>query len=104
MLLYAIMSMYPISDPLHTAQEHVYHSLENSRARSETEGQWAVLALAIGGHEAGFGAILFLNRYLVEPVAHIHNRKVPFALEGGPNVVRTQKSLLRITKYLLTSR
>ena len=45
-------------NPLHTAQEHVHDSLENSRARSETEGQSAVLALAIGGHNAGFGVAL----------------------------------------------
>ena len=56
---------------LHTTQEHVRHSLENSRARSETEGQSAVLA--IRGYEAGFGAIFSLNLYSVKPVAHIHN-------------------------------
>ena len=53
-------------DPLHTTQEHVHHPLENSRARSETEGQSEVFALAIGGYEASFKAILFLNLYLVE--------------------------------------
>ena len=89
-------------NPLHTTQEHVHRSLETSWARSETEGRSAVLALTIGGHKAGFGAIFFLNFYLVEPMAHIHKRQVLFALEGGQNVVRTRKRLLRYHNVLVT--
>ena len=88
-------------NPFHATQERVHHSLENSRARSVTEGQSAVLMLAVSGHEAGFGTILFLNFYLVEPMAHIHNREVPFAIEGGQNVVRTRKRLLRYHTVLV---
>ena len=88
-------------NPLHTDHEHVHHSPEDSRARSDTEGQSAALSLAIGGYEADFGAILFLNIYLVEPVAHIHNREVPFTLEVGQNVVRTRKRLLRYHNVLI---
>ena len=40
---------------LHTAQEHVHHPLENSSTLSEAEGQSAVLTLAIGSYETGFG-------------------------------------------------
>ena len=82
-------------NPFLTTQEHVHHSLENSRARSETEGSSAVLTLAIEVYEAGFGVILFLNLYLVEPVAHIHNREVGFTLKRGQSIVRTRKRLLR---------
>ena len=86
--------------PLHTTQEHVHHSLENSRTRSETKGQSPALALAIKGYEAGFGEILFLNLYLVDPGAHIHNREVRFALEGGQDIVRTWQRLLRYHNVL----
>ena len=91
-------------DTLHATAEHVHHSLENSRARSETEEHSAVLAQAIGGHNASFRVILFLNSYLVEPVAPFHNREVSFALEGGRNVVRTRKRLLRYHNVLVNFR
>ena len=98
-------SVVDVSDgesPPHTTEEHVHHSLENSRARSETEGQSAFLTLAVGGHEAGFGASLFLNLYFVELVAHIHNREVLFAPERGQNILHTRKRLLRHHNMLVT--
>ena len=58
---------------LHTAQEHIHHPLENSRARSETKRQSAALTLTIWGYKTSFRTTFFLVLYLLEPVAHIHN-------------------------------
>ena len=60
-------------DPLHTTQEHVYHSLEDGGAGGEPERQSVVLALAIRSYEAGLGSILLLDLYLVKPVTHVHD-------------------------------
>ena len=80
-------------NPLHAAQERVHHSLKGSRARSDPKVQSTVLALAIGSYEAGFGSVLFLDLELVEPMTHIHDRKVALALKGRQYVVRTRKRL-----------
>ena len=44
-------NVFNVSDgenPLHTTQDHIHHSLEDSRARSETEGQSAATKLVLG--------------------------------------------------------